>query len=92
MPCLSYTVGLTLHTIEDVDNQSQFNYSTVDITTLEESPSAPMDVVLEGKDNNTCVEVTSKEVLTDQQCHTFLMLVDKISCRLGNRGQFSELD
>ena len=74
MPCLSYTVGLTLHTIEDVDNQSQFNYSTVDITTLEESPSAPMDVVLEGKDNNTCVEVTSKEVLTDQKCHYFLTL------------------
>ena len=58
MPCLSYTVGLTLHTIEEVDSQTQFNYSTVDITTLEESPSAPMDVVLEGKDNNTCVEVT----------------------------------
>ena len=60
MPCLSYTVGLTLHTIEEVDSQTQFNYSTVDITTLEESPSAPMDVVLEGKDNNTCVEVTSQ--------------------------------
>ena len=71
MPCLSYTVGLTLHTIEEVDSQTQFNYSTVDITTLEESPSAPMDVVLEGKDNNTCVEVTSQR---------FSLTYSKVSC------------
>ena len=55
LPCADYTIMLTLVT----NDEEQLEYEPQDITTLEVSPSAPMDLAaVTGGDGDTCLDIT----------------------------------